>query len=299
MAQQPVPGTRMVGPSIFDPSFISRRFEDVQYGTLPEQKLDLYLPDAADGPLPLIIYVHGGGWCMGTKKECALECIIDALNCGYAVMSVDYRLAPATKFPEFLFDVKTAVRWARANAAQYGLDPDRFAVMGDSAGGHLSLMIGFTAGRPEYEGEKYGWAGVSSAVQAVVDMYGPAVLDGDKNAWLAESGIQRAGFMGLASEESPVDRMMDFITTDHDLLRIVSPISYVHPDIPPVLILQGGIDPVVPKQHSTLLAERIDAVCGPGRVDLRLYPERSHSDYAFMNDSTAKTAVEFLDKYFK
>ncbi len=299
MAQQPAPGSRMVGPSIFDPSFIRNRYEDIQYGTLPEQKLDLYLPDERSAPLPLIIYIHGGGWCMGSKKECALECIIDALHSGYAVMSIDYRLAPGTKFPEFLFDVKTAVRWARANAAAYGLDPDRFAAMGDSAGGHLSLMVGFTAGRPEYEGEKYGWAGVSSAVQAVVDMYGPAVLDGDKNAWLAESGIIRAGFMGLAAEESPVDRMMDYISTDHDMLALVSPIAYVHKDIPPVLILQGAIDPVVPKQHSTLLAERIDAVCGPGRVDLRLYPERSHSDYAFMNDSTARTAVEFLDRYFK
>ena len=299
MAQNTVPGTRMTGPSTFDPSFIPRRFEDVPYGPLPEQKLDLYLPSEGEGPWPLIIYIHGGGWCLGSKKQCALECIIDALNCGYAIMSVDYRLAPQTKFPEFLFDVKTAVRWARANAAKYGFDPDRFAAMGDSAGGHLSLMIGFTEGRPEYEGEKYGWAGVSSGVQAVVDMYGPAVLDGDKNAWLAESGLEHATFMGLGSGNSPFDRMMDYITPDHDLLGIVSPISYVHPDIPPVLIMQGEIDPIVPKQHSTLLAERIDTVCGPGRAELLLYPERSHADYAFMNDSTAKTVIEFLDKYLK
>jgi len=295
MAQQ----SRMVGPSTFDPSYITRRFEDVQYGTLPDQKLDLYLPETGDGPFPLIIYIHGGGWFLGTKKQCALECIIGALNSGYAVMSVDYRLAPATKFPEFVFDVKTAVRFARANAEKYLLDPARFVAMGDSAGGHLALMVGFTAGRPEYEGEKYGWADFGSEVQAVVDMYGPAVLDGDKNKWLEESGVPRAGFMGMGAENSPFDRMMDYITPDHDVLGLVSPIAYVHKDIPPVLIMQGEVDPVVPKQHSILLAQRIEKVCGKERVELLLYPERSHADYAFMNDTTKDTVLEFLAKNLK
>ena len=289
---------RMTAPVTFDPASVERKFLDVSYGTLPEQKLDVYLPPVGEGPFPLIIYVHGGGWTLGTRRECALECIIGVLNRGYALLSVDYRLAPATKFPEFLFDVKTAVRWARANAAQYGFDPERFAVMGDSAGAHLALMAGFTAGHPEYEGEKYGWAGVSSAVQAVVDLYGPVLLDADNFALLDESGVPKLSLTGNY-DRAPLDKMMAYLTSDPDLLAIISPTAYVHKDIPPVLILQGEADPIVPKQHSTALYVRICSVCGPDRAEIRLYPERVHADYAFMTDETCGTVVEFLDRYFK
>ena len=180
---------RMMAPNTFDCTTVARRRTDIAYGTLPEQKLDLYYPPEGEGPWPLILYIHGGGWYLGSKRECSLECIIDAVNCGYAVASVDYRLSPAVKFPEFVFDVKTAVRWARANAAVYDLDPERIAVMGDSAGGHLALTLGFTANRPEWEGAQYGWAGVSSAVQAVVDMYGPSDLAADNAALYCERAV--------------------------------------------------------------------------------------------------------------
>lgn len=288
---------RMMMPNPFDPSTVARNFTDVSYGPLPEQKLDIYLPPTGDGPWPLIIYVHGGGWTLGSKRECSLDAIIDALNYGYAIISVDYRLVPQVIFPEFLYDVKTAVRWARANAAQYGFDPERFAVMGDSAGGNLALMIGFTADIPEYEGYKYGWSEVSSSVQAVVDMFGTAILNADDPAFLKESGVPeiRLGDPNTSRLES---RMKCF-TTDAAMLAFISPLALVHKDIPPVLILQGEMDPTVPKQHSILLAERIHKLCGSERADLRLYPERTHADYAFMTDETAHTVVEFLDKHLK
>lgn len=289
---------RMTMPSIFDPSAVKRKYLDVPYGTLPQQMLDVYLPPEGDGPFPLIIYVHGGGWTLGTKRECALECIIGALNRGYALLSVDYRLAPATKFPEFLFDVKTAVRWARANAAEYGFDAARFAIMGDSAGAHLALMTGFTAGHPEYEGEKYGWAGVSSAVQAVVDLYGPVLLDADNFALLDASGVPKLSLTG-SYDRAPLDKMMPYLSADPDLLAVISPTAYVHKDIPPVLIMQGEADPIVPKQHSTALYTRICDVCGPERAEIRLYPERVHADYAFMSDETCATVVAFLDRVFQ
>lgn len=289
---------RMVTPTVFDPSPIRRKFLDVPYGTLPEQKVDLYLPDEGDGPFPLIIYVHGGGWTMGSKREGALPCIIDAIEFGYAVMSVDYRLAPGVSFPEFLFDVKTAVRWARANAAEYKLDPDRFGMVGDSAGGHLTLMVGFTAGHPEYEGEQYGWPGVSSAVQAIIDMYGPSILDADKDEFLRESGVPAMSFGAPGGKVAPSVFDTSF-TPDKRMLRFISPITYVHRGIPPTMIQQGERDPIVPRQHSTILAEKIAALCGPDRVDLRLYPERTHSDGAFMGRENCLEVLPFFDKYLK
>ena len=292
---------RMVTPTLFDPSPISRKYLDVQYGTLPEQKLDVYLPDEGDGPFPLIIYVHGGGWSMGNKREGALPCIIDAIKFGYAVISVDYRLAPGVKFPEFLFDVKTAVRWARANAKEYHFDPDRFGMVGDSAGGHLTLMVGFTAGHPEYEGEQYGWPGVSSAVQAIIDMYGPSILDADRDAFLKESGVPAMNFGAPAPKEgsAPASGMAAAFTSDLNMLHLISPIQYVHKDIPPTMIQQGEKDPIVPKQNSTILADKIRKVCGPERVDLRLYPERTHSDGAFMGTENCMEVLPFFDKYLK
>ena len=287
---------RMMLPSVFDPGVLKRTRLDIQYGSLPEQLLDVYYPDEGEGPWPLIIYVHGGGWSMGSRRECAIDCILGALKRGYALVTLDYRLAPKTKFPEFLFDVKTAVRWCRANAKEYGFIPDKFGVMGDSAGGHLALMIGFTAGHPEYEGEQYGWPGVSSAVQAVIDMYGPAVLDADNFAWTRENGLKSM------RPEPPKDAppmLAGAFTADLNMLKLISPISYVHKDIPPVLIQQGEADPVVPKQHSILVAERIRQVCGPDRVDLRLYPGRSHSDHEFMTEANCAEACEFFDKYLK
>ena len=291
---------RMVTPTVFDPSPIRRKYLDVQYGSLPQQLVDVYLPDEGDGPFPLIIYVHGGGWSMGNKREGALPCIIDAIKSGYAVISVDYRLAPGVKFPEFLFDVKTAVRWARANAKEYRFDPDRFGMVGDSAGGHLTLMVGFTAGHPEYEGEQYGWPGVSSAVQAIIDMYGPSILDADRDAFLKEAGVPALSLGAPPSGDgAPASGMGAAFTSDMNMLRLISPIQYVHKDIPPTMIQQGMRDPIVPLQNSTLLAKRIEEVCGKDRVDLRLYPERTHSDGAFMGTENCMEVLPFFDKYLK
>lgn len=291
---------RMVMPTNFDPSFIKRKYLDVAYGTLPEQTLDVYLPDEGDGPFPLIIYVHGGGWSMGTKTEGALDCIIDARTMGYALITVNYRLAPKAVFPDFLYDVKTAVRWARAHAKEYGFDPDRFGMVGDSAGGHLTLMVGFTAGHPEYEGEEFGWPGVSSEVQAIIDMYGPSILTADKDELLAESGVPPISLGGGGNANGKAPSIFDSaFTSDPRMLELISPITYVHRNIPPIMIQQGMRDPIVPMQHSTRLAEKIDRVCGKGRVDLRLYPERTHSDGAFMTKENCEEAVAFFDRYLK
>lgn len=286
---------RFALPTPFDTDRVARKHLDLQYGTLPEQTLDLFLPDTpSDTPLPLLIYIHGGGWTLGTKREGALDGIIGLLRRGWAIISVDYRLAPATKFPEFLFDVKTAVRWARANAETYGLDPQRFVAMGDSAGAHLALMLGFTEGHPEYEGEKYGHAGFSSAVQAVVNLYAPTILGADNTELLKESGVPMVSLSGGGNDRAALDKMLTAISTDPDMLPLVSPVAYVHPGIPPVLIMHGKRDPIVPVQHGTALYERICAVCGSERVDMILYPERVHADREFMCDETADTIYDFV-----
>lgn len=287
---------KMALPVEFDTSRVKNKILDVQYGTLPEQKLDIYLPDEAQKPLPVIFYVHGGGWYLGTKRLGALDCIIGAIKHGYAVISVDYRLAPGVCFPEFVYDVKTAVRWARAHADEYGFDPKRFAMVGDSAGGHITLMLGFTAGMPQYEGAEYGWGDYSSELQAICDMYGPAVLYGDEDEWYRTTGVRR---MVAPAEDGGSMYEMAFGTKNKSLLRLISPITLVHKDIPPTMIQHGMEDSVVHFMHSTLLAERIAEVCGPDRVLLRMYPGRNHSDKGFMTDENCREVLEFFDRHLR
>src|SRR5574338_458156 len=133
--------------------------------------LDLYLPANARNA-PLVIWIHGGGWADGDKDN---PPGLSLLKHGYALASVEYRLTDRAPFPAQIHDVKAAVRFLRANAARFGLDPERFGAWGESAGGHLAALLGTTSVRGELEGDE-GVTGVSSRVQAVCDWYGPTDL---------------------------------------------------------------------------------------------------------------------------
>src|SRR4051812_39983031 len=138
-------------------------------------KLDLYLPEQKSAkPMPLAVFVHGGGWVGGSKKGGVwLQNVKSELNKrGYVVASVDYRLAPKYKWPLFMNDVKCSIRFLRANAKKYHIDPKHIGAWGTSAGGHLVAMLGTTGKKDKLEGEHY--TRESSSVQAVVDMFGPS-----------------------------------------------------------------------------------------------------------------------------
>ena len=236
---------RMALQGPFDPETVKNKALNIQYGALPEQQLDLYYPNEGEGPFPLVFYVHGGGWILGGRRDGSIAYLLTAaLERGFALASVEYRLAPKTRFPENLYDVKTAIRWARANAAAYRLDPEHFAVSGDSAGGYFSLMIAATANNPAMEGEQYGWAGVSSAVQAAADYYGPVDMERDWSEYYAASGVKR---LPLKIKGHPGMEEFEFscFSAAH-LAPLVCPHRYVHPDMPPVLLLHGESDGVVP-----------------------------------------------------
>src|SRR5436305_12322843 len=147
---------------------------DVAYveGGGPRQTLDLYLDQNATGPLPLVVWVHGGGWQAGSKEGAGPARLV-LLGKGYHVASINYRLSQQAPFPAQIEDCKAAVRWLRAHAGEYHFDPDHFGVWGASAGGHLVALLGTSGGVKELEGN-LGNAGVSSRVQAVCDWFGPA-----------------------------------------------------------------------------------------------------------------------------
>ncbi len=202
-------------------------------------RADVYFPVAdSPAPHPAVVHLHGGGWRQGSKEVANLLPQVKALQAqGVLVLSVNYRLAPAYRFPAMIEDAKCAVRYLRANAPAYRLDPQHIGAMGGSAGGHLAALLGLTD-------ESAGWdvgpyLTQSSQVQAVVDFFGPTDLTTLPNTPEFQALLQEV--FGTADRTSPI-------------LRQASPLTYVHPGAPPFLIVQGLADTVVPPDQSQRLA---------------------------------------------
>ncbi|HEY0791548.1 MAG TPA: alpha/beta hydrolase [Chthoniobacterales bacterium] len=206
----------------------------------PQQQLDLYVP-TNQKDVPLIVYVHGGGWEHGDKMGDSLNPNnLQLLWEGYAMASVNYRLAPAAIWPTQIEDCKAAIRWLRAHAQQYGYNANRIAVMGESAGGQLVAMLGVTSGSRTFDvGENLL---ASSEVTCVVNLFGVAdftIIDGE------------VSLLG----GSPKEHM--------DLARSASPIQYVHADEPPMLVVHGTADRLVPYLQAELLVEAMEKAGAP------------------------------------
>lgn len=209
-------------------------------------KLDLYLPEKADGPLPLLIWVHGGGWQNGSKDGCP-PLRSGYIERGYAVASINYRLSGHAVFPAQIEDCKAAIRWLRAHAKDYGLDPKRFGVWGSSAGGHLVALIGASGDVKEFDvGANLDQSG---RVQAVCDYYGPTDLT---------AFVTTPGYENHATDSSPEAKLIGgAVMQNKDKAARVNPITYVSKDDPPFLIVHGDRDPTVPINQSQLLFEAL------------------------------------------
>lgn len=236
----------------------SRAEKDIPYGTGGGRPLllDIAWPDDDGGPArPLVIWVHGGGWAGGSRDHPPARELLDR---EFATASISYRFSDEAVFPAQIHDVKAAIRFLRANAGRFGFDPDRFGIWGHSAGGHLASLAGMTGNVPELEGEG-GSPGVSSAVQAVVPLAGPADF--------SDTRTDDPAFFG---NDIPAQRMLDKplgkpSTADEAFLRraaLASPVRHAHADAPPYLVVHGTGDPVVTPGESRRLVEAITAAGG-------------------------------------
>ena len=238
--------------------------EDIEFssydvdGKKEKLLLDLYLPDKDSlKPYPLIIYIHGGGWMEGDKENCPGE---EVIKLGYSMASINYRLSDVASFPAQIHDVKEAVRWLRKNASKYNIDPDRFGVWGDSAGGHLSALLGTSAGIPELEGKEDNYD-ISSKIQAVCDWYGPTDFTKIKLAFeekFSESVIEKYGNKPWFEYTLAITKLLGGPLAENlKLAELANPINFVDPTDPPFLIYHGELDNIVPISQSELLAEKL------------------------------------------
>jgi acetyl esterase/lipase len=280
-----------------DVSHVRRKWLDLPYaGKSPAQQLDLYLPPEGNGPFPIVLHIHGGAFAIGDKRDIHLMSFLSGIERGYAVVSVNYRLSGEAIFPAGLQDVKAAIRWLRANAAQYHLDRNKIAACGGSAGGYYAVMLGLTAGISDLDDLSLGHREYPCDVQAVVDWFGPIdFLTMDEQ--LAASGTGPADHSEAASPES---RFLGAKITDiPDTVRRASPLTYVHAAMPPILIQHGRMDAMVPVQQSMSLAQKLQETVGPDRFEFEILENAGHGDPLFETDANMNRVFQFLDRYLK
>ncbi len=264
----------------------TRELRDIAYvpNGHERQKLDLFIPPGATNALPLIIWIHGGAWKGGSKDQCPA---LRYLPRGYAVASINYRLSQHAIFPAQIEDCKAAVRWLRAHAKERGLDPQRFAAWGSSAGGHLVALLGTSGDVKEFEtGENLG---VSSRVQAVVDFFGPTDF-----TQMSKFSLTNAPFDHDAANSPESELIGGAVQQNKDKAAKASPLSYVSQEDPPFLIMHGNRDNLVPYQQSELLR---DALQKAGvEVTLNIVEGAGHG---FGGPEIDQQVSEFFEKHLK
>ena len=276
---------------------IKRKWLNISYATIsPAQKLDIYLPEEGNGPFPVIISIHGGAFMFGDKADEQVNPMLEGLKHDYAVVSINYRLSGEALFPKNINDVKAAIRWVKANAATYKMNPDKIAVWGGSAGGYLAALAGTSGDVKELEDISLGNANQSSRVQAVVDWFGPT------NFLLMDEQLKETGngIPNNSDANSPLSKLMgQKITEIPAKVQLANPETYISKDDPPFLIEHGTKDQLVPTQQSINFAAKLTPVLGKEKVTIHLLEDTRHGGPPFETKENLDLVFHFLDAVLK
>lgn len=243
------------------------------------QMLDIAYPSVGKAPYKTIIVFHGGGWMSGNKQSETIASIFQATTQGYAIISVNYRLSDEVKWPKPLHDAKAAIRFIRANANRYLLDTKKLVVWGASTGGHIAEMLAATNDQPAFEDLSMGNKDASSAVQGVVSWYGIANVSS-----LVSTGVPSA------------NRIMGFdVHANKARTHDANPIELVTNRFPPILLVHGTNDQIVPYQQSVDMQRKVNEVTGKRTAELVLYKGASHGDGVIKSKNNVAKCLDFVD----
>ncbi|MDE0867209.1 MAG: alpha/beta hydrolase [Rubripirellula sp.] len=248
--------------------------------TVPLQ-LDFYLPTEQHGPAPLVVWVHGGAWRSGSRQQVPVTGLLDH---GFAIASLDYRLSGDAPFPAQIHDIKAAIRYLRSNAVELGIDPDRIAIAGASAGGHLAALAGVSQGVQELTGLETNSQQPPDHVAAIVSFYGASNL---------ETILQQSTPHGLGVR---VPALQLLLRSQPDqkpkLARLASPVTHVDAVDPPLLLIHGDQDPQMPINQSHELKGAYDQA--GVKVEFDVVHGGAHGGAVFYSADRIRRVAEFL-----
>jgi acetyl esterase/lipase len=293
LAEDQLRAQAATNPALFSAGVLIER--DIAY--IPNgdeaQRLDLYLPEkSARSPLPLIVHIHGGAWMGGSKFPCPF---VNLVSQGYAVASVEYRFSQKALFPAQIQDCQAAIRWLRANSKRYNIDPEHVGAIGGSAGGHLSALIGTSGGKKAFP-LIGGNEEQSDQVQCVCDVFGPANFTTVMQQAADDKNVRN--IFQFNSPGDPYSRLIGVsLDADREKTDAVSPIHYVSKETPPMLILHGTHDALVPYTQSEELMAALKA--NGVSAWLQSLPGSGHGGPAFEKPAISDLIQKFFDKHLK
>lgn len=271
----------------------------------PNQILDIFYPDEGEGPFPAVIVMHGGAFCAGHKRTHYIRSMCLPVTQGYAVVTVEYRLSQESRWPAQLIDGKAAIRYLRAHARELKLDPERFAVWGNSAGGTVTQLLAVSGDREECDDLSVGeWA--SSRVQCALAWYTISELNSaeqfgaDTQEELMRTGAGKGMLPdgGARGRETVFTRLLGYNPLLYPERAVrVSPLSYVDESCPPMLLQHGTGDLVVDYHQSVYMYEKVTAVCGKGRARLELFEGEPHGSQVIKAKENISHCLDYLDTY--
>ena len=283
-------------PPMADISWVKRKFLDVPYGTDSKQQcFDIFLPDEGDGPFPLFIHIHGGGFAFGDKRDDHMDAYLLGIKRGYAVASLEYRLSGEAKFPAAVLDCREAVRYIKTHAAEYCVDPNRIAVLGGSAGGNLAAFVGMNIPNGSFPGEEGKTFSCEPAVQVCIDQFGPvrfetmreqAIANGVSEVHPNTAMMPESKYLGVDVSEAPAE-----------LLKASYPGSYASEAMAPMLVQHGTGDHLVPWAQSEEFVKDLQERGFGHKVEYIPLEGADHEDKRFTAPENTEVVFTFIEKY--
>ena len=256
--------------------------------------MDIFLPSEGDGPFPVLIHIHGGGFAMGDKRDGHVKKLLESIDKGYAFISIDYRLSDEAIFPAAVLDVRNAIRFIKEHADKYHLDKDRIATIGGSAGGNLSAMLAMNIENGKFVGEEGKIFDFDPSIKCAIDWFGPTDFSlMDKQA--LENGVSFTDHScDYSAESCYLGKRLDLV--DKKIIDLANPMSYISRKMSPIFIEHGTVDKLVPYAQSEILYEKIKKDLGSSYAEFHALDQADHEDKMFDDDENMDLVYDFLER---
>lgn len=279
---------------------VRKKIFDIPYcKDSPSQKLDIWYPnEVREEPYPVILFFHGGGFMFGSKGEDSSEPVLRGTDRGYVVVDCEYRKSREARFPAMVYDAKAAIRFIKANAERYQLDPGRIALWGPSSGGWLVSMAALTDGNPGFEDKSMGNGEYDTHVAAVIDWCGPC------GGFLAMDQAFQSSGVGTPNHDLPESPESVFLGNPlpeiPELVKLANPCTYIKKDIPAFFIVHGTADAIVPVEQSKVFYKALAECAGVDKAELFLAEGAPHHGRIWWHEPwVADMCFDFLDQKLK